>query len=259
MNNIKMVLSRTTLVLTVGMLIVGYVYNVPSARAQMMGGQMMGRQTVGQFSNTTADWEKVVAHTTQEEKEGKEVWDKLQSKQIQCNDLTDDNFETLGEYFMGQMMGASHASMNAMMIQMHGEEGEKQIHNAMGKRFSGCDTATSTIGVGGGWMPMMHMMGNRGSYSPYYSGFNNHRNPMMYYSGSGMMGWGMGGYGWIFTILFWILIIIAFLALMKWFRSSHQLTGLNNDRTSLDILKERYAKGEIDKDEFDTKRKDLKV
>ena len=44
-------------------------------------------------------------HTTQEEVEGKKIWERLQSKQITCNELSDENFGSLGEYFMGQMMG----------------------------------------------------------------------------------------------------------------------------------------------------------
>src|SRR3989338_5791965 len=95
-----------------------------NAKAQMMGG----------FSNSSADWDAVVEHTLREEHEGKEVWTKLQTKEIACTDLNDEQFGVLGEYFMGQMAGDSHAAMNAMMIQTHGEEGEEQIHIVMGKR-----------------------------------------------------------------------------------------------------------------------------
>src|SRR3989344_4101562 len=89
-----------------------------SANAQMMGG----------FSNTQVDWSEVVEHTAREEQEGKELWDKLQAKEITCENLNDEHYGVLGEYFMGQMAGDSHATMNAMMIQTHGEEGEEQIH-----------------------------------------------------------------------------------------------------------------------------------
>src|SRR3990172_9580810 len=78
-------------------------------------------------------------HTAREEAEGKEIWEKLQAKKLKCVDLTDDNFEALGEYFMGQMAGNSHEAMNNMMIQMMGEKGEKQMHIAIGKRISNCE------------------------------------------------------------------------------------------------------------------------
>src|SRR3989344_3353378 len=70
-------------------------------------------------------------HTVREEAAGKIVWEKLQAKQTTCADLSDEDFGALGEYFMGQMMGDSHAAMNAMMIQAHGEDGEEQIHIVM--------------------------------------------------------------------------------------------------------------------------------
>src|SRR3989338_4762655 len=116
-----------------------FLITISAANAQMMGG----------FSNSTVDWEEVVEHTAREEKEGKELWDKLQVKEVACADLNDEQFGVLGEYFMGTMMGDSHASMNAMMIQMHGEEGEEQIHIAMGKRLSGCDTSAVISGMNG--------------------------------------------------------------------------------------------------------------
>ncbi len=89
------------------------------------------------FSNSSVDWNKIVEHTTREEQEGKILWDKLQAKEIACADLNDEQFGVLGEYFMGQMAGNSHAAMNAMMIQAHGEDGEEQIHIVMGKRVFG--------------------------------------------------------------------------------------------------------------------------
>ena len=208
------------------------------ANAQMMGG----------FSNSSADWDAVVEHTLREEQEGKEVWDKLQAKELTCENLSDEQFGVLGEYFMGQMAGDSHAAMNAMMIQTHGEEGEEQIHIVMGKRLSGCDTSAAFPAGSGGWMPMMNMMWG-GWSSPF--GSNNSTNNMMNF------GFGsFGGFGWIFMILWWVLIIAGIVALIKWLTSQSRGT-YNREKSALEVLKERYAKGEIDKKEFEEKKKDL--
>src|SRR3990167_6904526 len=209
-----------------------------STNAQMMGG----------FSNSSADWDAVVGHTLREEQEGREVWDKLQAKEVACAGLNDEQFGVLGEYFMGQMAGDSHAAMNAMMIQTHGEEGEKQIHIVMGKRLSGCDTSAAFPAGNGGWMPMMNMMWG-GWSSPF--GSNNSTNNMMNF------GFGpFGGFGWIFMILWWVLIIAGIVALIKWLTSQSHGTR-NHEKSALEVLKGRYAKGEIDKKEFEEKKKDL--
>jgi putative membrane protein len=65
-------------------------------------------------------------------------------------------------------------------------------------------------------------------------------------------GWGMG-FGWIIGII--ILLIILWLA-FKTFQPNkeHPSTG---QKTPLDILKERYARGEIDKEDFEQRKKDL--
>src|SRR3989338_3592133 len=134
---------------------------------------MMG----GQFQANPDD------HTAGEEAEGKEIWKKLLSKQTTCEELTDDNYEVLGEYFMGQSIGNTqrHAVMNQMMTNMMGEEGEKQMHIAMGKRVSGCEPNAQVPSNGAGFMPMIWMMGGGG-------------NPMMGYGWNNMMG-GWGGFG----------------------------------------------------------------
>src|SRR3989338_7093820 len=199
-----------------------------SVNAQMPA--LSGVEGMGGFSNTTVDWDEVVLHTAREEQEGKELWDQLQAKEIACGDLSDEKFGVLGEYFMGQMAGESHTAMNAMMIQAHGEDGEEQIHIVMGKRLSGCDTSASFPAISGGWMPMMNMM-NFG-FGPF------------------------GGFGWIFMVLWWVLIIAGIVALIKWLASQSRGTN-NHEKSALEVLKERYAKGEIDKKEFEEKKKDL--
>ncbi|MBW6516865.1 MAG: SHOCT domain-containing protein [Candidatus Cloacimonetes bacterium] len=65
-------------------------------------------------------------------------------------------------------------------------------------------------------------------------------------------GWGMG-FGWIIGIL--ILVIVIWIVV----KALNQNTSNNrqSDKSPLDILKERYARGEIDKQEFDQRKKDL--
>ena len=199
----------------------------------------------GMMGNTTTISD---GHTAHEEAEGKAVWEKLQTKELACKDLSDDNFGTLGEYFMGQMIGDSHEAMNNMMIQMMGEKGEEQMHVVMGKRLSGCDTSAAFPSQGIGFMPMMNMMWG-GWSSPFDN--NNSTNNMMNF------GFGpFGGFGWIFMILWWVLIIAGIVALIKWLTSQSRDTR-NNEKSALEVLKERYAKGEIDKKEFEEKKKDL--
>ena len=187
-------------------------------------------------------------HTAREEAEGEIVWQKLQSKEVACADLSDEDFGALGEYYMGQMLGDSHEAMNEMMIRMHGEEGEEQIHVVMGKRLSGCDTSATVPRTSGGWMPMMNMMWG-GWSSPF--GNNNSTNNMMNF-GLGPF----GSFGWIFMILWWVLIIAGIVALIKWLTSQSHGTH-NHEKPALQILQERYAKGEIDKKEFEEKKKEL--
>lgn len=78
--------------------------------------------------------------------------------------------------------------------------------------------------------------------------------------GPGMMGgWGMGWFGGIFMIIFWILILVGLVFLIKWLiqSTSRGHTGNAGGNRALEILEERYARGEIDKAEFETKKTDL--
>tara|TARA_R110002049_G_scaffold22808_1_gene81234 strand:+ start:1155 stop:1388 length:234 start_codon:yes stop_codon:yes gene_type:complete len=74
-----------------------------------------------------------------------------------------------------------------------------------------------------------------------------------------MAGYGMaGGFGWIFMILWWVLIVVGIVALVKWMGTSSE-SGARKDGggRALDILKERYAHGEIDEQEFQKRKRDL--
>src|SRR3989338_11616492 len=207
---------------------------------------IVGVLTLGGFVFMHETNAQVDDHTAREEAEGKAIWERLQTKEITCVDLSDDEFGALGEYYMGQMVGDSHEAMNEMMTRVHGEEGEEQIHIVMGKRFSGCDTSAVFSTGGGGWMPMMQMMWG-GWSSPL--GFNSTNNMMNF-------GYGFGSFGLIFMIFFLVLIIAGIVALIRWLAS--QSRGFRGDeKTPLDVLKGRYAKGEIDKKEFEEKKKDL--
>lgn len=70
------------------------------------------------------------------------------------------------------------------------------------------------------------------------------------------MGWWGPGFGWVFMILFWGLVIAGLVALIKWLSGVSRGTGAR-EITPLDVLKERYARGEIDREEFERKRADL--
>jgi putative membrane protein len=75
----------------------------------------------------------------------------------------------------------------------------------------------------------------------------------------GDYGWGMGfgwGMGWLFFILFWVLILLGIVYLIKLI--SRDGRARTEEETPLDILRRRYAKGEISKEDFEKMREDLK-
>ena len=65
-------------------------------------------------------------------------------------------------------------------------------------------------------------------------------------------GWWMGGM-WFFPLLFWILVIAGAVFIVRGLRER----GQGQKESPLDILKKRYASGEIDQDTFEQMKKDI--
>ncbi len=64
------------------------------------------------------------------------------------------------------------------------------------------------------------------------------------------------GVGLLFMVLFWVLLISSVVYLVRWLMGQG-VTGRPD--SSLEILKKRYARGEISKQEFEEMRRDVQA
>jgi putative membrane protein len=98
---------------------------------------------------------------------------------------------------------------------------------------------------GPGAMMMERMLGmGMNPTDTNFTSFN--KNNMM-----GLYGFGGG----LFMIFFWILVIVSVVAFLKYIMGATR--GMEQTKNALDILKERYAKGEIDEKQFEIMKKNL--
>jgi len=162
--------------------------------------------------------------------------------EIACSDLADEQLEAIGEYYMDQMHpGEAHETMDEMMGG-EGSETLKQMHIQMARRLYCNEDAGGMMGMMGSGGMMNMMRGNN----------------MM---GSGMMGSSFGGgSGWLWSVvglLFWIALLVALILLIIWLYK--KIAGQATEGGSaLEILKKRFAKGEITKKEFESMKKEIK-
>ena len=80
--------------------------------------------------------------------------------------------------------------------------------------------------------------------------------------GGSMMGWGGGGPGLVgdglLMLLFWGVLIVAAVVGVRWlWDQGRPAAGRGREESSLEILKRRYARGEIEREEFEMKKRDL--
>ncbi len=147
---------------------------------------------------------------------------------ISCDKLTYEQLEAIGDYYMEQMHpGEAHEMMDQMMGG-EGSESLKQVHINMAKRLYCNDNIYVGYGMMGGGMMNM-MMGNYPAYYSYNSFWN----------------------------VLWLIFLIGVIVLIIWFIYKFTSKGKKSE-TPIDILQKRYAKGEINKKQFEEMKKELK-
>ncbi len=154
---------------------------------------------------------------------------KIVESKTRCDKLSAGELEAVGEYYMEQMHpGKTHELMDQMMGG-EGSESLRQVHINMAKRLY-CNEDVGGM-MGGGMMNIMGsgMMGNY----PIYYGYNN------------------------FWNIFWLFFLIGIIALIVWFIYKFTKRGKESE-TPISILQKRYAKGKINKKQFDEMKKELK-
>jgi putative membrane protein len=68
--------------------------------------------------------------------------------------------------------------------------------------------------------------------------------------------WGVWGIGMMLMMLvFWGVVIVGIVLGMRWLVSQSRESRATD--SALDILRQRYARGDISKEEFEVKKKDL--
>ena len=73
-----------------------------------------------------------------------------------------------------------------------------------------------------------------------------------------MHGFGFGGFGMIFMGIFWVVVICLIIwGAVRMGRRGCCMPGYRTNQNALDIAKERYAKGEINKEQYEQLKKDL--
>jgi uncharacterized membrane protein len=139
--------------------------------------------------------------------------------------------------------------------------GNHDRHEQMDKMMGGDGSASLTAihqGIGYSYLTgNINGMGMMG-YGSMMNGFDKSKfgfrgGNMMWNNGYGMMGFGGG---WLFGVIFFIFIVIL-IGLVIYFIVKNLTNSNSNKDTPIDILKKRYAKGEISKEEFEKIKKDI--
>lgn len=67
----------------------------------------------------------------------------------------------------------------------------------------------------------------------------------------------MAPWGWIFMLIFWALVIAVLIYGVRWLTGRKRSEGNGGGQAPQEIIKERYARGEITREEFEQMKNDL--
>jgi len=168
------------------------------------------------------------AHTGEDFTNAKQLID----SKINCDQLSDNQLEIIGDYYMEQMHpGETHELMDQMMGG-EGSESLRQVHINMAKRlYCNVDVYIGYGMMGGGMMNLVGfgMMGNYPIYYRYNSFWN----------------------------ILWLVFLIGVIVLIIWLIYNFTKKGKESE-TPISILQKRYVKGDINKKQFDEMKKELR-
>ncbi|MFN8215116.1 MAG: SHOCT domain-containing protein [Solirubrobacterales bacterium] len=185
------------------------------------------------------------ASTAQEEQRGSQILRELESGELDCGAARADDFELVGDYAMGRMLGSTsgHEAMDEMMTRMMGADGERQAHIAMGRRYAGCGGGQLPAGFGQmmGAINGMGMMGAGGQGGRAYG----EPGSMMYGNGreSNYDGDHFDGPSAAAMVGMMAVLIGAVAVAVLWL-------GRRRHRGPLDTLEQRFAAGELSAEEY---------
>ena len=193
---------------------------------------------------------------------------KLVDRGISCDKLTDEQLEAIGEYYMEQMHpGEAHEAMHKMMGMEEGTEYHEQVHVNMARMMYCGGDYTSYGGMmgngmmGGNMMGMMPMMmnmmggGNMMGSGGMMNGQNLQSSMMQGVMGNNPIGLGYGYWG--FWNIIWLFFWIGIIVLIVWIIYKFIIKKEAISETPINILKKRYAKGEINKKQFEEMKKEI--
>ena len=66
------------------------------------------------------------------------------------------------------------------------------------------------------------------------------------------LGWGWIGLGMLHVALFWVLVVLGIVVLVRWLAG-----GSPREPSATNILKARYAKGELTREQFEQMKREL--
>jgi len=155
--------------------------------------------------------------------------------------------EELGDAVMEKIIG--NHEHHEQMDQMMGGEGStnlKEMHQRIGYNY--------LKGNINGYQDMMKYIGMMSEYPAKTSNKFKGGFPMMWNNGYGMMG-GVGWFGFIIGIIILIIISLTVYFVIKLILKNN--STIKNIEFPIDILKKRYAKGEISKKDYELIKKDI--